>query len=399
MSPFFDELEEQLRSAARVRAGGEDPPPAPRRGRAWLHAGLGAVPVAAAVLVTLVVVGGALVLLGHRGHHTPMPSTTPPAGNVGAILAKTPKRQLVRELAYISAATRATMRSPACHVDTPTGVSLIHGSPGMALTSTLGVLTRPATAADKLSPANLSGTPDVYAGYVRRALSAGGVSYFIVPARYDPSASVPSNRCFDLQLAALRSYLPHVEPSLRQPTMMLAAGLIAYARNLVARSPRDTICLTTVSRNSGSSDCGISAAQIRAGMPAADDNGTFSGVVPDGVAAVTLTFAASSGHAGRTVTTRVIDNVYAVHVPGVAAQAQPGETWHSVQDTVIKRLAPPSPRTASAACRHEAATCLLAEISSVQSTGAQYSGSGVQYSESSSSSSSTTAASASPRSK
>ena len=46
MSPFFDELEEQLRSAARVRAGGEDPPPAPRRGRAWLHAGLGAVPVA-----------------------------------------------------------------------------------------------------------------------------------------------------------------------------------------------------------------------------------------------------------------------------------------------------------------------------------------------------------------
>ena len=82
-------------------------------------------------------------------------------------------------------------------------------------------------------------------------------------------------------------------------------------------------------------------------MPASDDDGTFSGVVPDGVASVTLTFAASSGHARRPVTTQVVNNVYAVHVPGVrAAQVQPGETWRSAQGTVIKRFAPPSPRTA-----------------------------------------------------
>ena len=37
-------------------------------GRSWRPPGFGAVPVLAAVVVALVVVGGALVLLGHRGH-------------------------------------------------------------------------------------------------------------------------------------------------------------------------------------------------------------------------------------------------------------------------------------------------------------------------------------------
>ena len=378
MSPFFDELEEQLRAAARVRAGGEDPPPAPRRGRAWLHAGLGAVPVAAAVLVALVVVGAALVLLGHRGHHSPMPSATPPSsGGVGAIVAKTPKRQLEHELAYISAATRATMRSAACHVDTPTGVSLIHGSPSAALTSTLGVLTRPARPADKVSPANLSGTPDVYAGYVRRALSAGGVSYFIVPARYDRSSWLPSDRCFDLQLAALRAYLPHIPASLRQPTVMLQTMFIARDRSLSAHAPRDTICLTAVARNSGSSECGISASQIKSGVPATTSQGTFSGVVPDGVASVTVSFAATPRHAARAVTTPVVNNVYAVHVPGTSGSTLVAPTliWRSSQGTVLKRVAPPRPQTVTAACRHHPVTCLDAQISEVQSAGVQYSAS------------------------
>jgi hypothetical protein len=395
MSPFFDELEEQLRSVARARAGGEDPRPAPGRGRRreWLHAGLGAVPVLAAVLVALVVVGAALVLLGHRGHQTPTPSATPPAGGIGAIIAKTPKRQLVRELAYISAATRATLRSPACHVDTPTRVSLIHGSPGIALTSTLGVLKQPATAADKLSPASLSGTPDVYAGYVRRALSADGVSYYIVPARYDRSSWLPSDRCFDMQLAALRAYLPHIPASLRQPTVMLQTMFIARDRSLSAHAPRDTICLTTVSRNSGGSECGISTAQIKSGMPATNNQGTFSGVVPDGVASVTVSFAAAPGHAAHAVTTAVVNNVYAVHVPGTSGSTvvQPTLIWRSSQGTVLKRVAPPRPQTVTAACRHHPVSCLDAQI--VQSAG-------VQYSESSSSSSSSTApASTPPRSK
>ncbi|HXO09129.1 MAG TPA: hypothetical protein VN880_13905, partial [Solirubrobacteraceae bacterium] len=209
MSPFFDDLEEQLRKAARVRAAGKRQEPA-RRGERPVRAGLRAAPVLAAIVVALAVVGGAL-LLAHAGTRRPLASTTPPAGGgVGAIIANTPKRQLVRELAYISAATRETLRSPTCRLDQPTGVSIVHGSPSQSLTSVLAVLNRPRTPADRLNPELLAGTPDVYAGHLRLALSAGGASYFVVPARYDRSAWLPSDRCFDMQLAALRAYLPHI---------------------------------------------------------------------------------------------------------------------------------------------------------------------------------------------
>ena len=56
MSPFFDDLEEQLRKAARVRAAGKRREPA-RRGQRPVRAGLRAAPVLAAIVVTLAVVG------------------------------------------------------------------------------------------------------------------------------------------------------------------------------------------------------------------------------------------------------------------------------------------------------------------------------------------------------
>ena len=247
MSPFFDQLEDQLRSAARARAGGHEAPPARRPGRRWLHAGLRAAPVLAAVLVALVVVGGALVLLRHHGRGTPSPSGTPPTGpGLASMLAHTPQRRLHRELSYIAAATHSTLDSRACRLRQPTGVSTIHGTPGPALVSALGVLRRPATPADRLDPAVLAGTPDVYAGHARRALTANRVSYYIVPARYDRSASVPSDRCFALQIAALHQALPKLPSALRDQTRVLQAGLIAYAQRQAARAPRDTVCLVTV---------------------------------------------------------------------------------------------------------------------------------------------------------
>ena len=368
MSPFFDQLEDQLRSAARARAGGHEAPPPRRRGSGWLHAGLRAVPVLAALLVALVVVGGALVLLRHHGHGTSSPSGAPPTGpGLASIVTHTPQRQLHSELSYIAAATHSTLDSRVCRVRQPTGVSMIHGAPGTALVSSLGVLRRPATAADRLDPAVLAGTPDVYAGHTRRALTADGVSYYIVPARYDRSASVPSDRCFALQLAALHRALPKIPSALRHQTRVLQAGLIAYARRQAARAPRDTICLVTMSGRSSGAQCGISAAAIKRGVPVSDELDTFFGIAPDGVASVTLGFAATRKRPARSLTAPVINNVYAARVPWAGpAPAMPAVIWRSAQGRVLKRIPVPKPQTAADFCRRRPVACLLAQTATLQ---------------------------------
>jgi hypothetical protein len=46
-------------------------------------------------------------------------------------------------------------------------------------------------------------------------------------------------------------------------------------------------------------ECSVTADEIRYGLFPSDDNGTFSGPVPDGVASVTLSFAAAAGRHAR----------------------------------------------------------------------------------------------------
>jgi hypothetical protein len=330
--------------------------------------------VLAAVVVALVVVGGALVLLGHRGHPSPSPSTSPPGGGgVGALINGTPKRQLDRELHYIDAATRGTLRSPVCRLQQPVGVSTVHGSPSRTLTSVLGVLKRAPTAADHLRSEALAGTPDVYAGHTRLALSAGGASYFIVPARYDRAASIPSDRCFDLQGAALRAYAPNIPASLRESTLRLQAGLIAFARQTAAHAPKDTICLVRVSGNSSDSACGMTAAEIKEGVPPSYGQGTYSSIVPSGVATVTLSFRARGRVPAHSVTASVTGNVYVVHDPHLAAvSVLPAVVvWRASNGRVLKRISAPTAQSATNACRRQPVACLIAQTAVGTSSSSQ----------------------------
>src|ERR1700760_3525621 len=98
MSPFFDDLEAQLRAAAQAEASGRRHArrrlriPRPRRG--WLSG----LPVAAALATTAAVVVIALLLIPHgRGGMTGRPSVP----SAASLIRHTPKAQLQRELGSI----------------------------------------------------------------------------------------------------------------------------------------------------------------------------------------------------------------------------------------------------------------------------------------------------------
>src|SRR5579862_5245125 len=194
MKSFFEELESQLRAAARSRTGPDasGAEPRPRAGgRAWLRSGARATPVLIAVATTVAIAVAALLLLSHRNR----PGPSSPAAGAGkptleSIFNSTPRPKLRRELSYINMATQHAQQAypHLCNPQLPPRTSFLHGSPGHALTSILDVLRRPQTAADRRGRQWLSGTPDVYVRSIRRAFVADGVSYFIAVARSDPSA-------------------------------------------------------------------------------------------------------------------------------------------------------------------------------------------------------------------
>jgi hypothetical protein len=374
VSPFFDELEAQLRSAAHGEVGAPGAPDAPRaRRRRWPRLGrwparFDLAPVLATVVVVLVV-GAALVLLGRGGHQpSPPPASPPPHSGLLALVEKTPQKQLRREFSYISAATKTVLNSPACAVLQQSQGSFIHGTPDPTLLSLVGVLRRPATPADQLSRGILGGIPEVYAGSARRAFSAGGETYYVAVAALDEAASEPPARCFTLQARALAAYLPKIPAALRDQTQALQAGYIDYFRNLVAHAPRDEVCLADVGRSDNGASCGFPATEIKDGVPPNDNNGVFSGVVPDGVASITLTFPAARGRPARSLTGRVRNNVYAIPAGSEGeSPAQPGVTWRSADGRVLKSVPVPTAAAERAVCRQLVA-CVLFQDGGVSVT-------------------------------
>jgi hypothetical protein len=281
-------------------------------------------------------------------------------------MAHTPRRQLDREVGYVYAAMGSVQNSKACRVQQPSGLTYAHGSPGSDLLSILGVLRRTATPADRSNPEALGSIPDVYRAFIRRAFSADGVSYYIVPSRFDRAAStIPSHRCLGLMAAAFNRYFPRIPASLRQPSREIQAALFAYWGS--ARWPRDVVCLVVVGGNGNGSSCGTGTGPnaIKAGFATDNSLGTpldtFSGVVPDGVATVTLTFPPPV-HA---VTTRVEGNVYAVHVdqsPRYAHYHPPTVIWRSADGRVLQRRSTSDAANRAYLCKQSAVLCLLVQV-------------------------------------
>ena len=176
----------------------------------------------------------------------------------------------------------------------------------------LGVLRRPATTEDALPPRVLARERnEVFVRYIRRARVASGQSYYVVPT-------------FHVQCAPLK------------PVEVITLW------SLGAKSPGGQVGAptATVFKNAGGlfGSFGTGASK----------NLTVAGVVPDGVASVTLHYAAiranSAGPAAQsvTVTAQVVNNVVLETVPqGAVVAESPTIIWRAANGHVIKKFSQP----------------------------------------------------------
>lgn len=410
MSRFFDDLEAQLHAAARreVAGGPERAADVGSRGSrpdrrmrwfGWLRAGLRTAPVALAVLLTLAVVGGAIALLGHGSGQGggSGPAGGGPSGTPSG-LASVVTPQIRRELRYIEQADRRVLAQPSCRAPSGTSTSrVIHRRPGRQLLSLLGTLRRPATARDRLGGLSQVGGVDVYAGYTRFGRDVGGHRLYLVAGRSTPAQYQPSPRCFAAERSALVALLPTIPARLRAATERLDARLLAYLRSTLR--PQDIVCL--VDRGGGGSDtsCGYTASELRNGQggnETTEGPGAAGGVnitiVPDGVATVSMTWAAVHGRPAATATGNVVNNLAAVRIPGYRSggtETVPlarSVTWRSATGRVLRTWTAPA-SGAAGLCRQNPIACIAVMGSATSGS----SGGSVQASSSSASATATTA--------
>jgi hypothetical protein len=339
----------------RVETAGADAVGPVGRARRLALACARVVPTVLMVAVTLGV-GAAFVVLVHARH------------------VSTGTETVRREQGYITTAMLQTQRrDPAC-VPAAQPFALIDGTPSRGLLSSLAVLRAPGGAPidgmdDDLQHVGPPVPTGVYAQYERlartvalpatRSAPAASMSVYVVAAANVTGATSVPSRCDAEQTAALRGELPKIPSALRTPTVQLAARTLAQRRSTAqsaegiavvvvapshdATGPRvDAYSATTTQfQQSGA----ISQAGLQSGSST-----VLSGVVPDGVASVTLHFPARFGGAHPapplTVTAIAVENVFVVRVPrSFIAQAFGGTTpdsikWRAADGTVIRTIHP-----------------------------------------------------------
>ena len=194
--------------------------------------------------------------------------------------------------------------------------------------------------------------------YVRLARSAFGRNWYVWVA--GPAFLPPANigRCLAAQASDFRRELPSIPTSLRVQTTHLFDTQLSAERVDDARPPRP-VGVTLFGLNpggGGGGGGGADAAQIEnQGMWASSSGGTganpgltlFEGVVPDGVATVTLHYPAGKvgGFSRRTapaitIKAHAVNNVVLVSVPRAGAQATSAvtATWRAADGTIIKTI-------------------------------------------------------------
>ncbi len=341
----------------RAGAAGADALGSVARSRRLALAGARGLPTILVVAVTLGV-GVAFVVLVHGRHAATATATA----------------RLGREQRYITTARLQTeRRDPACAAAVQPFVR-IDGTPSRGLLSSLAALRAPVggpigAMGDDLQHVGPPVPTGVYALYERlartvalpatRSAPAASISVYVVAAANVTGAVSTPSRCDAEQTAVLRGELPQIPSALRTPTLQLAARTLAQRRSTAQSA--EGIAVVAVSHDaSGPSIDAYSATtthflQRGAISQVGFQSGTstvLSGVVPDGVALVTLHFPARFGGANPkpplSVTARPVKNVFVVRIPrSFIPQAFGGTTpdsitWRAANGTVIRTIHPSS---------------------------------------------------------
>ncbi|MGA2014457.1 MAG: hypothetical protein ABSH51_28565 [Solirubrobacteraceae bacterium] len=337
MSSFFDELEAQLRGAARAQIAAGRSASRARRARMRIAVAVGRLPVLLTVGSSIAVAVVALVLLRHQRPITP---SHPPGGPAPAASGPPAPLHLSSsqraEVPYIDRAQAAVLRrDPSCLAPSP-GVggpgrrpSLSQGSPSADLLAILGVLRRPARPSDRLPPRIIGAPPNrrlypngtippltgVYVRYIRKARHRFGADYYLAPAaNANPLSHVPA-RCFREQETALHQELPQIPAKLRAGVLALETIVVAYQRRRTL--PYPGVCLVAINDTGNGDGCsaGYSVSQIQAGRTlttgAPGGVPVVYGLAPDGVRSVTFHY--PGRYPGHPLTVLVIDNVFILH--------------------------------------------------------------------------------------
>ncbi len=361
-----DQLERQLRASVAHTA---DRQPALRlRLRSWSR-GLSALIVAASTAAALAVAVFALVAL-HHGRPPSSQPATPATTHHRSRLGLPPRDpgpipRNVYDGAVAAAWNTAWAKDPACRPGPgpAVGSGVSYGNPSAAMLSTIPALRRPATPADRL-PANLyfHGRPlgpgrwaDVYVRFIRRARIADGITFYLVPAAKlgrPPLSPATANHCYQLTVAALRAELPTVPPAKRTATLRYGDAEFAVGRyNLETSSVHEGVFLLTERADGSGANGGQSPSTIQqTGMLGGGGGGTppspivMDGIVPSGVATVTLQFPAS-GHGTRrlpalSATGGVVNDVFVIPVPTLFQRGGWPTTaiWRSASGNAIKTV-------------------------------------------------------------
>jgi hypothetical protein len=215
-----------------------------------------------------------------------------------------------------SAPSKTARPSPAGCV---AGGKALQRPPSRSLLSILGVLRRPATAADALPPdvrQNLIGTGfvrDVFVRYIRRTRVVNGSSYYIYPAILGECGT---------------GTRPHEGIFNRATHVDIGAGLIGG------------------DGGGGSTANGIEQGrEVGTGPPGSSTSSTITMIVPDGVAKVTLHYPAgrASGYSAKisppfTITSAAVNNEIVLRVPRTGGPEVSGVTmlWRSDDGHVVK---------------------------------------------------------------
>jgi hypothetical protein len=323
-------LERQLRAS--VVAAGERRPAPLSRLRLWSRS----LPLAVVVSATTVAVAAAAVSV--------VLSRPPDAG---------PIPHNVVDAAVAAGFNYAAAHDRAC-ADTFAASKPTSAAPSKQMLATLPILRTPASAADRQAAKLAEQPPNllfqrgaVYIRYVRQARVADGYTFTLIPLSglgRRPLSPAVANRCYTLAVASLQAKLPALPAAERASTRRYGdANFASWRYNLETSRLYDGVFLqarATVGGGGGTAPL----SEIRQTGMLGETDSVWYGIVPPGVASVTLRFPHGRRHNHHTsplyVSSNVVNSVFVINVPS-NPQGNGWPTtayWRSASKKLIKTI-------------------------------------------------------------